>query len=74
MDWNHIEGKWLELTDHVKWQWSKLSEGDLSEIAGNKGHLVSKLQHRYGVLAGDAETQIDKWLAKTNPGKYGRPS
>jgi hypothetical protein len=22
MDWNHIESKWLELTNHVKWPWA----------------------------------------------------
>ena len=64
MDWNQIEGKWHQLKGHVKSQWAKLTDDDLSIIAGKKEQLLGKLQEHYGILKEDAEKQIDKWAAK----------
>jgi len=63
MNWNQIEGQWLQLKGAVKSQWAKLTDDDLDNVAGKRDQLVGKLQARYGVLQEDAEKQIDSWIA-----------
>lgn len=48
----------------VKSKWAKLTDDDLEHVAGKRDQLVGKLQERYGILKENAETQIDKWIAK----------
>jgi uncharacterized protein YjbJ (UPF0337 family) len=67
MNWNQIEGQWTQIKGRAKSQWGKLTDDDLANIAGKKDQLVGKLQEHYGLLMGDAETQIDKWIAKMGP-------
>jgi uncharacterized protein YjbJ (UPF0337 family) len=74
MNWTQIEGQWHQLTGQVKSQWAKLTDDDLKNIAGKRQQLIGKLQERYGVLKDDAETQIDKWIAKVNPGRRDKSS
>jgi len=69
MGWTQIEGQWHQMAGHVKSQWAKLTDDDLKNIAGKKDQLVGKLQEHYGILKDDAEAQIDKWIAKMNPGR-----
>jgi uncharacterized protein YjbJ (UPF0337 family) len=69
MNWSQIEGRWQTLTGQLKAQWGKLTDDDLTYIAGKRDQLLGKLQERYGVVKDDADKQIDKWLAlvKTQP-------
>jgi uncharacterized protein YjbJ (UPF0337 family) len=69
MNWTQIEGQWNELTGQVKSQWAKLTDDDLTNVAGKKDQLLGKLQQRYGLLKADAEVQLDKWLAKVAPAR-----
>lgn len=64
MNWNQIEGQWHQLKGLVKSQWAKLTDDDLSNIAGKKEQLLGKLQEHYGILKEDAENQLDKWATK----------
>jgi uncharacterized protein YjbJ (UPF0337 family) len=50
MNWTQIEGQWNELTGQVKSQWAKLTDDDLTNVAGKKDQLLGKLQQRYGLL------------------------
>ncbi len=63
MNWTQIEGRWQTLSGQIKSQWGKLTDDDLTNIAGKKDQLIGKLQERYGVVKDDAEKQIDKWIA-----------
>lgn len=69
MNWEQIEGQWLQFTGSVKSTWGKLTDDDLTQIAGRKDQLVGKVKERYGIVQEDAETQVDHWLskAKTEP-------
>lgn len=69
MDWNRVEGNWKQVKGQVKEKWGKLTDDDLTYIAGKRDQLLGKLQERYGVVKDDADKQIDKWLAmvKTQP-------
>jgi uncharacterized protein YjbJ (UPF0337 family) len=63
MNWDQIEGQWRQLSGQVKSTWGKLTDDDLTNIAGKRTVLVGKVQSRYGVLKDDAEKQVDKWVA-----------
>jgi len=74
MNWTQVEGKWRQLAGRAQSEWAKLSDDDLANIAGKKHQLLGKLQEHYGVLKQDAESQVDKWLAKLSAGGGGEPS
>jgi uncharacterized protein YjbJ (UPF0337 family) len=75
MNWSQIEGRWQTLTGQLKSQWGKLTDDDLTYIAGRRDQLLGKLQERYGVVKDDADEQIDKWLAlvKAEPPSTAEP-
>ena len=66
MNWTQIEGRWQTLTGQLKSQWGKLTDDDLTNIAGKRDQLIGKLQERYGVLKEEADKQIDKWIARVH--------
>ena len=68
MNWNQIEGQWHQLTGEIKSTWGKLTDDDLTVVAGKREQLSGKLQERYGILKDHAEKQIDDWLATVNSG------
>lgn len=74
MNWTQIEGQWKQVAGQIKSQWAKLTDDDLKNIAGKREQLIGKLQEHYGVLKGDAEKQIDKWIAKVNPDRPDKSS
>jgi uncharacterized protein YjbJ (UPF0337 family) len=43
-----LKGKWNEIKGEVKAKWGKLTDDDLTEIAGEQEKLVGILQKRYG--------------------------
>lgn len=59
MNWDRIEGNWHQLTGKVKEQWGKLTDDDLTEIAGKRDIMVGKIQERYGIARDEAERQVD---------------
>ena len=75
MSWDRIEGSWKEVTGKVKEQWGKLTDDDLTTIAGKRDQLAGKIQERYGIGKDVAESQIsdwersadDSWFTTTNP-------
>lgn len=64
MNWEQIEGQWLQLTGKAKARWGKLTDDDLAVIAGKKDQLVGKVQERYGIMKEEAEKQVSHWLDK----------
>ena len=76
MNWDQIEGQWHQVTGQLKSKWGKLTDDDVSVVAGKRDMLAGKLQERYGVIKDDAEKQIDEWLATILPTvvKAGKPS
>ncbi|MFQ3595879.1 MAG: CsbD family protein [Sphingomonadaceae bacterium] len=61
MNWDRIEGGWTQFTGRVKEQWGKLTDDDMTEIAGKRDVLIGKLQQKYGVAKDEAERQIDRF-------------
>ena len=61
MNWNQIEGNWHELKINIKQQWGKLTDNQLEAIAGERDHLVGKIQVMYGIGKDEAEHQLSDW-------------
>jgi len=64
MNWDQIEGSWKTVLGQARSQWGKLTDDDLSVVAGRRDQLVGKVQERYGVAREEAEKQIAAWQRK----------
>lgn len=64
MNWEQIEGQWLQFKGTVKSRWGKLTDDDLAQVGGRKDQLVGKVQERYGIHKEQAEKQVDSWLSE----------
>ena len=61
MNWDRIEGQWKQVSGKVKTKWGKLTDDDLTTIAGKKDQLVGRIQERYGIQKDEAERQVNEW-------------
>jgi uncharacterized protein YjbJ (UPF0337 family) len=67
MDWNRIEGNWKQMKGAVKQQWGKLTDDDLTQIAGSREKLEGLIQERYGIAKDETSKQIDSWFQNQGP-------
>jgi uncharacterized protein YjbJ (UPF0337 family) len=58
MNWDQIEGKWMELKGRFGEKWGKLTDDDLATIGGKRDKLAGLLQQKYGIAKEHVETQI----------------
>ncbi len=61
MNWDQIAGNWKQVKGSARSKWGKLTDDDLEVAAGDRDHLVGRLQERYGIAKDDAERQVDEW-------------
>ena len=61
MNWDQVSGKWNQAKGEVKRKWGKLTDDDLTVIAGNRDKLVGKIQERYGITKEKAEQELSQW-------------
>lgn len=61
MNWDQIEGNWKQAAGKAREQWGKLTDSDLSVVAGRREQLAGKIQEHYGVAKEEAEKQIAEW-------------
>ena len=61
MNWDQIQGNWKQLTGRAKEQWGKLTDDDLSVVAGRRDQLAGKIEERYGIAKEEAEKQLAAW-------------
>jgi uncharacterized protein YjbJ (UPF0337 family) len=64
MNWDEIRNNWKTASDQIKRTWGKLTEDDLTAIAGRRGQLVVVLQERYGYDAAHAQTKVDEFAQR----------
>lgn len=64
MNWDQVEGKWMQLKGDIKSAWGKLTDQDLTDIEGKYDKLVGKLQEMYGYGKDRAEKEVDDFLRK----------
>jgi len=66
MNWDRIEGGWKQFSGKVKEQWGKLTDDDLTEVAGRRDQLAGKIQARYGIAKEQAERELDAFADRLN--------
>ena len=47
MNWDQIQGNWMQFKAGVRGNWVKLTDEDLTRIGGRRDELVKRLQARY---------------------------
>lgn len=60
MNWEQIKGNWEQAKGEVKTRWGKLTDDDLTTIAGERDKLVGRLQELYGLTKDEAQRQVDE--------------
>jgi uncharacterized protein YjbJ (UPF0337 family) len=66
MNWDRVEGNWVQFKGKVKEKWGKLTDDDLDVIQGKQEQLSGKIQERYGVARDQAEREIKDFLNSTD--------
>lgn len=56
--WDRVEGSWKEFQGKVREQWGKLTDDDLTVVAGKRDQLAGKIQERYGYAMDKADEEI----------------
>lgn len=66
MNWDRIEGSWMQFKGKAQSRWGQLTDDDLAQIGGRRDVLIGKLQSRYGYTWDQARQEIDRWLEGQN--------
>jgi len=67
MNWDQIAGNWKQFTGNVKEKWGKLTDDDLTVVAGKRDQLAGVLQKRYGYANEQAEREVDEFARGIKP-------
>ena len=59
MNWEQMEGNWMQAKGKIKEKWGKLTDDDLTVAKGRRDYLAGKLQERYGMAKEEAEKELD---------------
>jgi uncharacterized protein YjbJ (UPF0337 family) len=62
MNWDQVKGSWKQFTGKVKAKWGKLTDDDLTVVAGKRDEFLGKIQERYGYAKDQAEREVDDFL------------
>jgi len=61
MNWDIVEGNWMQFKGKVKAQWGNLTDDQLDIIAGRRDELAGRIQEAYGISKDAAEEQIKRF-------------
>jgi len=64
MNWDQITGDWNQLQGKVKEKWGKLTDDELTIIAGKRDPLAGLLQQKYGYAKDQAEKELNEFSNK----------
>ena len=62
MNWDLIQGNWMQFKAGVQGNRVKLTDEDLTRIGGRRDELVKRLQARYGFSKNEAQREIEAWV------------
>lgn len=62
MNWDQIQGDWIQFKGKIRANWVKLTDEDLTRIGGRRPELAKRLQARYGFARNEAEREIEAWV------------
>ena len=62
MNWDQIQGDWVQFKAGVRGNWVKITDEDLTRIGGRREELIRRLQARYGFSKTEADREIEAWV------------
>ena len=62
MNWDQIEVNWTQFKGKVRNNWVKLTDEDITRIAGRRSELAGRLRARYGFAKAEADREIEAWI------------
>lgn len=62
MNWDQVKGSWKQIQGQVKERWGKLTDDDLTVVAGKREQLAGLLQKKYGLAKEQAEKELDHFV------------
>ena len=57
-----LAGNWKQFKGNVKEKWGKLTDDDLTVVAGKRDQLAGLLQQKYGYAKDRAEKELDEFM------------
>lgn len=66
MHWDRIAANWPLANGRIRQRWGKLTDEDLTDVAGKRDVLTGKIRQRYGVAQAEAERQVGIWEAQVS--------
>ncbi len=63
MNWDQAAGNWKYWTGRIKEKWGKLSDDELTEVAGHREKMTGLLQSKYGYAKEQIENDLDSFAA-----------
>jgi uncharacterized protein YjbJ (UPF0337 family) len=67
MNWDQIAGNWKQSMGKVKEKWGKLTDDDLTTIAGKREQLAGLLQQKYSYGKEQVEKELSAFSAALKP-------
>jgi len=64
MNWDQLKGNWKQFSGKVKEKWGKLTDDDLTTVAGQRDQMLGLIQRRYGIAKEEAEKQLDEFASR----------
>jgi uncharacterized protein YjbJ (UPF0337 family) len=61
MNWENVQGNWKQFKGKVKEKWGKLTDDELTVVAGKRDQLSGILQKKYGYAKEQAEKELDEF-------------
>lgn len=61
MNWDQIQGKWMQFKGRAKSRWGRLTDDDLTVIDGQRDRLVGRLQELYGLEKEEAQSELKEF-------------
>jgi uncharacterized protein YjbJ (UPF0337 family) len=62
MKWNVIQVDWINFKNKVHSNWVKLTDEDITRIAGRREELIGRLRARYGFAKAEADREVETWV------------
>ena len=64
MNRDRLEGKWTQFRGRMRERWGRLTDDQLSVVAGKHNQLAGRHQEQYGINKEDAERQLKQFLRR----------
>lgn len=61
MNWDRIEGNWMQIKGRVQQRWGAIVDDTRSVASGKRHHYAGTVQAKYGATKDEASKQLSVW-------------